>query len=253
MSISVGNIQKTQVRVAASTGITITKPTGLVDGDVLYAFIARSLYSNTTAFSCSGWTALGSAGSTTGNDVQGTILRKVITSASGEPSNYTFVASGFASVVSMVGFIIRVAGADTTTPEDATTLIGVGADDATPAGRSITTVTNGALAIQFNALSLATTATKTWGVPSGWTPGDNIAETSSTTDLQGGIAYKTQTTAGATGTDAWTHSANDATTEWLTGIVAVKPYIPTYTSGSVLATGTITAPAWVPQIISEEF
>lgn len=249
---AVASITKTQVRANASTvGITITKPANLADGDVLYAFIGRSLYSNTTGFTCSGWTPLGSAGAVSGNDVQGTMLRKVITNAAGEPSSYTFIASGFSSTVSMVGFIARVTGGDTTTPEDATSLIGSGTNDATPAGRSINTATDDALVIQFCVLSLATTATKTWGVPSGWTPGDDIAETSSTTDIQGGIAYKTQASHGATGTDAWTHAANDSTTEWLTGIVAIKPAssVETWTDGSDVVPVSIVS-VWVPQVLA---
>lgn len=227
MAVAFGNATSNQVRAAASTGITITKPSSLANGDVLYAFITRSLYSTTTAFTCSGWTSLGSAGSTSGNDIQGTMLRKVITNAAGEPANYTFAVSGFASTVSMVGVIVRVTGANNTKPEDATSLIDRGTNDATPAGRALSSVTYDTLALQFCSLSLGTTATKTWGVPSGWTNAANNAETSSTTDIQAGVAYKTMSAPGSSGTDVWTHTADDSTTEWLTGIVVVRSAVVT--------------------------
>ena len=244
---TVRSAASTGVSAACTTGVTVTKPTGVADGDVLFAFVSKTNYSNTAAFTCSGWTEIssGTRGTTTGNDRHVTILRKVITNAAGEGSNYTFVTT-FGTVCSMCATIICVSGADTTTPEDISVpSITFGSNDATPASRDSTSVTAGALVLSYCQLSLGTTAVKTWGAPSGYTApsGGDTSIAASSLNNQHGVAYKTLATAGAAGTNVWTHTVDDANTENSRAIVIVRPAATTIVTPAVVAcAATIPAP-----------
>ena len=244
---TVRSAASTGVSAACTTGVTVTKPTGVADGDVLFAFVSKTNYADTAAFTCSGWTEIssGTRGTTTGNDRHVTILRKVITNAAGEGSNYTFVTT-FGTTCSMCATIICVSGADTTTPEDISVpSITFGSNDATPASRDSTSVTAGALVLSYCQLSLATTAVKTWGPPSGYTApsGGDTSVVASSLNNQHGVAYKTLATAGAAGTNVWTHTADDANTENSRAIVIVRPAATTIVTPAVVAcAATIPAP-----------
>ena len=244
---AVRSAASTGVSAACTTGVTVTKPSGVADGDVLFAFVSKTNYADTNAFTCSGWTEIssGTRGTTTGNDRHVTILRKVITNAAGEGSNYTFVTT-FGTTCSMCATIICVTGADTTTPEDISVpSITFGSNDATPASRDSTSVTAGALVLSYCQLSLGTTAVKTWGAPSGYTApsGGDTSIAASSLNNQHGVAYKTLATAGAAGTNVWTHTADDANTENSRAIVIVRPAATTIVTPAVVAcAATIPAP-----------
>ena len=139
---AVRSAASTGVSAACTTGVTVTKPTGVADGDVLFAFVSKTNYSDTNAFTCSGWTEIssGTRGTTTGNDRHVTILRKVITNAAGEGSNYTFVTT-FGTVCSMCATIVCVSGADTTTPEDEIALLKVLIKNAVASGAGMREIT----------------------------------------------------------------------------------------------------------------
>ena len=213
---------------APTTGITITKPTNLANGDVLFAVAAKNSYANTTRWTCSGWTEVtsGTVGITTGNDRHFCILRKSIFDAAGEPANYTFV-TGDSTSRNLAGTIVRVTGADPYNPLDiATPTVTFASNDATPASRAATTVTDNALVLQFCILCMDSgTALKTWGAPSGYSTHANLSvgNTTGTLELQIGWAYKTQATKGAVGTNVWTHTADDATSENGIAVVCVRP------------------------------
>lgn len=227
-TLEVTDCTKNTATAAPSTGITITKPTNLADGDVLYAVLCKNSYAVSATFTCSGWTEVtsGTRGTTTGNDRHTVVLRKVITNAAGEAASYTFVTTDTTSR-NMAGLILRVSGADTTTPEDAAVpSIAHTSNDATPASRDVTTATADALVIQVHVLSMNSgTAAKTWGAPSGYSTNATylqVTNTDGTLELQVGVAYKTQASPGAVGTNAWTHTADDATSESATTVVAVR-------------------------------
>ena len=227
VTLEVADCKTATATAAPSTGITITKPSNLANGDVLYAYVAKNNYASTAAFTCSGWTEVtsGTRGTTTGNDRHLCILRKVITDAVNEPASYTFVTTDGTSR-NMAGGILRVTGAETSAPEDATVpSITFASNDATPASRDITTATNDALVLQFCILCMDSgSAAKTWGAPSGYSTHANlsVANTAGSLELQVGVAYKTQATAGSVGTNAWTHTADDSTTENGIAVVAVR-------------------------------
>jgi len=137
---------------SSGSTITLTKPTGVVAGDVMLVSIAQHDSSGTpTAATLSGWTPVKS-GTLGGNSPDfGTILYKV--AGSSEPSNYAFSLVG--TVSGGVGGIVAYSGVDNTTPLD----VAVASTFTSSAGRStslgagavtaITAVTNNALAILF--------------------------------------------------------------------------------------------------------
>lgn len=226
MAVAWGTAASNGVIAAASTGVTVTKPTGLSTGDVLYAFVSKTSFADTNPFTCSGWTDIGTGtqGATVGGDRHLTILRKVITDGGGEPADYTFVTtSGTTSRIA--GIIVRVTGADTATPEDITVPgYTFTSNDATPPSNAATTVTAGALVLSYCMLSLTAIAFRTWGPPPGYTDGiSQNAGDETGADQQAGVAYKTMAAPGAVGTGAWTHSADEATIEAVVAVVIVRP------------------------------
>lgn len=227
-----------------TTGVTVTKPSGVVDGDVLYAFVVKTEAGDTALFTCAGWTTIlpGTPLTTTENDRHIAILRKVIMNASGEAASYTFVTTS-TTASAMGAIIVAVTGADVVSgPEDralTTSDRTFGVNDATPASQDFTTVTHNALVLSFCFLALGgSTAAKTWGVPSGYTNITSVSEMgSASNDLQIGVAYKAMPTAGAVGTNVWTHTADDATTDWVVAAVAVRVK-PDGFSGGLLNAGS---------------
>lgn len=215
---------------AGSTGITITKPANLADGDVLYAFISRTDFASTAAYSNSqGFSALtptgGVIGTATGNDRCLSILRKVITNAAGEPANYTFVTvSG--TTHQMVGIILPLRGVDTTTPEDISVpAYGLNTNTPNPASLDATSATADALVIAVLQEGLLTAAAVTPVAPSTYTlvPSGNATETTGSLDNQTILAYKTLGAAGSTaGTNAWQNTGTTGSVETLTAVVLVR-------------------------------
>lgn len=206
-----------------TNGITINKPSSLQDDDVLYAIICKDWNAGAGAWACSGWTRLAEQSTVPGRNFESAILRKVITSASGEPSTYTFT-NGDSDSRNMCAIIIPVRGADTSTPEDATTTENAGTNNDNPDSPSITTNTDGALVIPVSCLAAASNSgLVTWSAPTGYTiagPAQNSAGGLYTEEAG---AYLVKASAGSTGAISWNNTANDSTAEWHTYTIAVKP------------------------------
>ena len=163
------------IPVALTEGVdsvTITKPSGTVDGDVMIALIN----SDAAVATLSGWTLILTS--------KGYIFRKV---ASSEGSNYTFVASG-ASITT--GVILTLVGVDTTTPIETSA---TSSDSTTPyTAPTITTTTNGCVILAGVFISNATLFTP----PAGFIEiFDGLVTNQAAT-----AAYIYKQTAGATGT-----------------------------------------------------
>ena len=212
--------------VTGTTGVAVTHGFTLANGDVLYAFYAES-DDVATAVSSSGWTQLTGAFQAlgTGNDRAASILRKVITDAGSEPASYTFLSDNI-GLDGLVVIVVQTRGANTSTPEDAAVAFSAGSDDFTPNNVDIVTATDNALVLIYHVASCAdnVAATKTAGAPSGYTLATSTYEELSTSaEAFIEVAYKENT--GAAGTqaiDVWT-GTDDATSEWFTYAVAVKP------------------------------
>jgi hypothetical protein len=129
--------------------LTLTKPTGVIAGDVMLVSIAQHCTVGTpSAAALSNWTLVKS-GTLGGSALDyGTILYKV--AGSSEPTSYTFALTG--TIGGGVGGIVAYSGVDNSTPLDA-----VGTSFSSSSGRAtslpsvtaITTVSPNALAILF--------------------------------------------------------------------------------------------------------
>ena len=89
---------------AGSNTITIDKPSGVVDDDLMIAFIGAE--GTTNAFSLSGWTSITTA-SVGANELNTTALFRV---ASSEGANYTFIQTSSGENDAQGGAILRFTG-----------------------------------------------------------------------------------------------------------------------------------------------
>jgi hypothetical protein len=105
-------IRSTSVGVSSSTNVTVNRPSGLVDGDLMIA-IPWSDDSLVHPAAPAGWTQVGTTQSQSGIGV-GKVWQQV---ASGEPTSESWTVAGgnSASIV----WVLAIMGFDTTTPIDA--------------------------------------------------------------------------------------------------------------------------------------
>jgi PKD repeat protein len=106
---------------AGATGpvnaVTVSKPSGVADGDLLVAVLRSSTSAASADFACSGWTR-GASTAFTANSatsrLHGIYYKKIPSAAAETATSYTFTFTGTAGRVS--GQIFRVTGSDPTTP-----------------------------------------------------------------------------------------------------------------------------------------
>lgn len=168
---------------ASGNSITIPKPSGTVEGDLLIA----SIYwndRNQDPTPPSGWTLLNFVPSGATSSSIGAWFK---VAGASEPSDYTWTSTG--SVSRRAGTIACFSGSYDADPEDAAVVTTDGS--ATSAG--ITTVSDCAMVVYLSGVDAAPGAT--WTEPSGWTSAGPDNGTASTY-----IGYYYPGTAGATGT-----------------------------------------------------
>ena len=223
--------KQSTVTGGASFLISIIKPTNLVDNDVLYACISRDNSDANDAITApSGWTVLDSAEVDNGTFTCG-IYRKVISDASSEPSNYIW---SWTDSEKAVGWIIRVTGADISTPEDVTPSNNTGTST-TPRCLAITTVTADTLLLAVGGIS--DKAKDNWTAPSGMVEFFDIVSTGgggAAAHASAGAAEKDQASIGSTGDQDFGVLASKA---WVCFLIAVKP---ASGAGPFTATGAMT-------------
>jgi len=197
-----------------TTTITITKPTGVVSGDVMLVNITSN---NGSAASLLGWTSLGT-GIFNGSNLHATVLYRV--AGGSEPASYIFSLGAGAN--DAVGTIVAFSGVDNTTPIDATGTMGLSvANGGTATAPGITTTTASAAVVMFANQSDNRNYT-------GWTttsPGGltEIAEfewTNGSQDMSVGAAWATKASAGATGNG--TVTLEDNNDRWAAMLVALR-------------------------------
>lgn len=206
-----------------SVGITIARPAGLADDDVLYCIITKD-WSGGAAWALSGWTRVAEQNTTAGRDGESAIMRKVISTASSEADEYTFT-NGDSDPRDVIALCFIVRGADTTTPEDVTTTESNGVDNDNPSSPSITPTTDGCLIIPVSCLFAAqNSGYVTWAAPTNYAingPAQSYGTTSQ--EVENCVASDIQVSAQATGAIAWNNTAVSNLAEWHTYTVAVKP------------------------------
>jgi hypothetical protein len=212
-----------------TTGISVTHGFTLADGDVLYAFLTRTDDLG-TAWAGSGttWVQIANGADTAANDMLSTVLRRVIVTASGEPSSYTFVTGAGAGTNQQVAILVQTRGADTTTPEEVLWAMSYGTNDFTPP-RLPTPVgvsEDGALVLAFHAACMNDGVSgKTGGAPGTMALAESEEEISAgQLGAFGEVAYESWDIAdGNVTTASWTGSPNDATSEHHICVIAVLP------------------------------
>ena len=204
---------------ATATGHVLSKPANVANGDVLIASISFNANAASSCTPPSGWVAVYKQDYTEPSVSAALyIYSKVITDAGSEPSTYTFTfnlsrngdwgVQRFTGVdASSLWDVAKKTVADPTSMTNATSVV-----------PSVTTATNGAMAI--SAVSANSASQSVTGTPSGWTADINRT---------GGqclvFAYKAMPTAGATGTATFTfNSAVNGSQGW---VRALKPVLVT--------------------------
>jgi hypothetical protein len=183
--------QRGSATSATTTGTTLTidKPSGVVEGDLL---IVNITHSNTTGDpSLSGWTLI--AGSDQGNYRYSAILYKIATASEGTSYSFTVPSGTYGSVGSIIAF----SDVNTTSPFDVTpgSLSSGSASSYLATATGITTVSDNAAIVFIGGSN--ETSFNSW---SGSTPTfTEIMEVDNSNRLSVAAAWGTLTTAGATG------------------------------------------------------
>lgn len=188
--------------------IILTKPSGVVSGDVMYASVMVA--NATTHATAPGWTEVAWKAETN-NATTLTILRLV--AGGSEPANYTFTG---AAAQTISGSITALIGVDNTTPEDAAATVNSG-NGVTLTAPTITTVTDGAWwLVYFNTNGNATTLS----LPTGFT--NDVVTFGSLGDMIR-QDHKLIASHGATGTATSTQDDASGTDWWVTISLAIRP------------------------------
>lgn len=198
----------TEAGSGGGSDITLSLPTGMQNGDVVYVCFATSSSGGTSS---SGWTQVGSD-IDSGSDVRTQVFRKVM--GASPDSSIVLDGSGIGSD-SGVGLAYALRGVDPVTPEDTSPTTATG-DSTNPNSPSVTTVTNNAWVISF-AGSRANDSAFT--APSGYSNQvDRLATDSN--NISAGAATKEISTAAAENPAEWT---NWSTGRWAAWSIAVRP------------------------------
>jgi len=200
--------------VASDVSVTVTKPTGVVAGEMLLTLISNS-GSVTIPPLPSGWTDVASMNVSSHSS---RLCYKIATSS--EPGSYTF-DSGTTTAGRLSVSILRVKDFNTTTPFDVAAYTYSSGVTGVPVQEvvfpSVTTVTPGALVLYFHTMN-GTGPTSTSVPPAGLT---KVAEAPTVGRYHVGYA-EPRPTAGATGTR--TFGQTSATARYMGGIrVVLRP------------------------------
>ncbi len=194
-------------------GLKIAKPSGLKDGDVLYAFLTKN-NSVGQIVTPAGWTQLDQFITTAGDDFTTGLWRRVVTSASTEPTSERFTHTD-TKAEAMTASIVAVRGANPTTPEDAPVahLSGVNLGPTNP---SVTTVSPNALVLWHEGVTgkAMSEVVARFGT---------MLQATLATNSNSGVEDFRQTTPGATPTVDWLNSGGSSSAEFHTLTVAVRP------------------------------
>jgi hypothetical protein len=186
--------------VTSATVLDVSKPTGTVEGDLLYVCVSARWTDGTFSAPDGSWTKVDEVSHT---ECIQAIFYKI--AGASEPSSYTFTYSG--TLDQLRNGCARISGADQTTPADTTHSTNTGSST-TAVGSSITTVTDGAMLLLTCRTRLAVTQT----APSGMNHTINASRWSMFDEII--------TIAGATGDRSITLSSS---MEWTTIMFAVRP------------------------------
>jgi hypothetical protein len=220
------SIVDSDLLTGSSQYVTVPKSSvSFTTDDVVVIFMGKPLAGSlfSAVAPTTGWTLHGNEKYTTaGNTMQIVVAVKRITAPGSEPISWEFDRGSEGTPEwSAITLVLR--GVDLTDIADAVLVYVSGANDFTPDAPDITTVTNGALVLtgHYTQSSGADRSTATAGAPSGMTLLGRAAQIKSFAAL----AYKVEATAGAKVYGAWTHTPDNATDDFQTWTIAIRPAV----------------------------
>lgn len=227
---------------SGATSFSITKPTGVANGDVIL-FWASQDDEGQTLTGPSGFTELANTSSPASRDMSVWLGYKVVTNAGSEPASYTITSS---ISQEWSGFCARISGVDTTTPIDVATPTPVASTATSVDSPEVTTVTDGALVVRLLAATDNNVAAPDQTITAPSSPSGASSYVGATISSPGDQLVAAQwfnlATAGASGTDAWTTTISGAL-----AFVATVAFRPGSSSSNATATpSAIAATASVP-------
>ncbi len=189
--------------------IVITKPSGVVSGDLLLLFLSTD--GDTVPNTLSGWTVVEEATTSVGAKATLTILSKV--AGGSEPSDYTFTGGGNQT---RAGLIFRIDGQNATF-KDVSGIDNTG-NSTTPTAPTVTTTVADCLVLCSYAQDDDSAPNTHPGSTTELADFDSGGGASPASTL--GVASYTQASAEATGTKAWSGAGS---AHWIGCQVAIAP------------------------------
>lgn len=211
MTATVAAVSTTTGQSDGTQSVTITKPTGTADGDLLVAIVGQNTGNGTWGLP-SGWTQLNADDATP--DISALVAYKV--AGASEGASYAF-SKDTLGAAEKVGRIFRVTGFNTSTWIDYTPTAEVNTTTTTSANAPAETTTEAnVLLIRGVIVDRNRAASST--PPTGLTDEDH-AESGGTTNAVGLCSgWQLQTGSGSTGVKTWTLGVADQTVGYTVGI-----------------------------------
>lgn len=195
-----------------SKTLTINVPSGVVEDDVMLAFVASETTGGITMPENGSWTTITADSWLGGDDTSYVIQYKV--AGPSEPASYDW---GAVTATELHGGIVAFSGVDTTTPLDQTSAFSKLLNTTDPDSPTITTQTAGA---EIVALLMTTRTLASVTPPTGYTK--VMDAPNGNTSRRTAVAHLVKATAGATGTINWPTSLASFA-DPIAGTIALKP------------------------------
>ncbi len=213
---------------ATTASLTIAKPAGVVQNDLLLATLAAR--GNTTISAPTGWTQVQQASNSTTQTLA--VFYRVATAADITATNYAF---GLTASVGVAGAILRYTGVDPRFPIDAS---GIATGSSTTAtAPSVTATVADTTVVRIAGIPNGGALT----VPTGTTQRVNTRRNDGANNsTRLGVADATQAAAGSTGAAAFTNTSGD----WVAATVVLRPFTGTLCANPP-GSGTTSLPAGV--------
>jgi hypothetical protein len=192
--------------------LVVTKPTGVVAGDLLVAAIVVGNATGATFSPPAGWTLLSTPSN--GTTVKLGVWWKIAGGA--EPSNYTFT---WTTSQRAYGWIMRFTGADASSPINAFATNNAGASS-TPTCLAATTTVQNTMVLRIGGFDDDDVSTDNSGIPNYTTITMDLSNTSGGSPVSGGAAYARLPAAGTTGQVNFSLSGAE---EFVTFTIAIAP------------------------------
>lgn len=216
---------------AASGNVSVTKPSGTVDGDLLLAVHYQDPDGAPASQTASGWTQVGSTQDNGNGSTK--LWRKA---ASGEGASYTFGGDGSASSVVIV---IRIDGHNAGSPIDVTGTFGTGSTSTSHVSPSVSPAGSDSLLVCGAYGLVAGAQTVTYTAPGSMTERADLQPPG--TWIVGTLATEALAASGATGTRTFNSSASKPWNAFAVAIASAAGGTDATAQPAVLATSTALA------------